>query len=236
MTYSYKVVSLAKFIDENPGLKFGTAASNTTEMSHGISQVIESLINHYAADGWEYWSSEAFATDAFKTASSAIFETVMNSVLPGSVAGDGLWQVFVFRRGEHAAGTSHTSRYEASWTEARDLTDERYQIHLSKKFGIEKSELLGKFISDGNAYETLEGALSAAHEKDLLIEAEHEAEQKVKEEAKRLEDEQEKINNDTSKVSSDTHVNCMYCGTFVRNEATKCRECGRKLTPKIRLT
>ena len=69
-------------------------------------------------------------------------------------------------------------------------------------------------------------------EEEKKREAKRLEEERVKQEAKRLEDEQEAINNDTSRVGSGTHVSCMHCGSFVRKEATKCRHCGRKLTPK----
>ena len=229
--YSYKVVSFLSFFEDYPQWQ-----SNLGKPINGKNQeyqVTESLINHYAADGWEYLRSEIASGRELKSSGSnmaAAFLDGLFSKTSGVTFSDASPDitVYIFRKGALSVETSNTPRYDSSWTESRDLTSNRYQIHLSKKFSIEKSELLGKFIADGNAYETFEKALSAAHEKDQLIQAE----QLKVQEAKRLEDEQEAINNDTSRVGSGTHVSCMHCGSFVRKEATKCRHCGRKLTPK----
>ncbi len=112
--------------------------------------------------------------------------------------------------------TPPTNPSKSNWSKERNLSSDEYQIYLVKKYGIEKNDVLGKFIADGKSYESVTDALAAAHAKDVESEAAR----------------QEAINNDLSEPHPDTHVKCPDCKGLVRKEANKCRHCGCRLTPQ----
>jgi hypothetical protein len=93
--YAYKVVSLEKFISENRNLRINPSAS--AEMSQAISEIVEALLNCYADDGWEYWRSEEFESDTFKSAAGLFFDGLSKALTKG-LQTSGLHQVFIFRR------------------------------------------------------------------------------------------------------------------------------------------
>jgi len=47
------------------------------------------------------------------------------------------------------------------WKKEKDLANDEYQVHLVKKYSIEKNEALGKIIANGKLFETIEDALKA---------------------------------------------------------------------------
>ena len=64
MQYIYKSVSLENFIDQHEELKIEgdwlLGSGNFIEHSITVNKAIEALINHYAADGWEFQRVEEF--------------------------------------------------------------------------------------------------------------------------------------------------------------------------------
>jgi hypothetical protein len=126
--------------------------------------------------------------------------------------------IFLSQKNEARQGSSAApaNPSKTNWSKERNLGSDEYQIYLVKNYGIEKSDVLGKFIADGKSYESVADALAAAHAKDVDSEAAHE----------------EAVNNDLSEPHPDTHVKCPDCKGLVRKEATKCRHCGCRLTPQ----
>lgn len=65
MRHIYKTVSLEEYLRANKDLTIGAftgAISGQLALALKASKAIESLINHYAKDGWEYVRSEEFHT------------------------------------------------------------------------------------------------------------------------------------------------------------------------------
>jgi hypothetical protein len=52
------------------------------------------------------------------------------------------------------------------WEKERDLTNDEYQVHLVKKYSVEKNDALGKIIANGKLFVTVEDALKAMNLKE----------------------------------------------------------------------
>jgi hypothetical protein len=50
---------------------------------------------------------------------------------------------------------------ENIWKKERDIKNDEYQVHLVKKYSIEKNEALNKIIANGKLFDTIEDAISA---------------------------------------------------------------------------
>jgi hypothetical protein len=141
-------------------------------------------------------------------------------IVSALIAALGVVIIFLPQKNESGSdlgtSTAPTNPSKSNWSKERNIGSDEYQIYLVKKYGIEKNEVLGKFIADGKSYESVADALAAAHAKDVESEAAH----------------QEAINNDLSEPHPDTHVKCPDCKGLVRKEASKCRHCGCRLTPQ----
>jgi hypothetical protein len=89
MRYIYKTVSLEQFLKDNKDNRIGLfTASTQLGYSTQASIAIESLINLYAKDGWEYVRSEEFRADFFKSTFKSIVSDDANPRL----------QMFIFRQ------------------------------------------------------------------------------------------------------------------------------------------
>lgn len=49
----------------------------------------------------------------------------------------------------------------------RDLSSDRYRLWLAERHGITRNDLFDRFVLDGQTYESLDGALAAAHATDI---------------------------------------------------------------------
>jgi hypothetical protein len=100
MRYIYKTVSLEEYLRANKDLTIGALSGALTgqiALALQASKAIESLINHYAKDGWEYLRSEEFHTDFFRSGSARIFNAFTSGLTKKSAANP-LLQMFVFRQ------------------------------------------------------------------------------------------------------------------------------------------
>lgn len=94
MKYTYKVVSLESFLQQEKDLKI--FSTDYYEASGLVAKAVEFLLNHYAEDGWQYVGAQDFDGDYFKTAGAAFFEGLLGKY-SGSVGG-GPRPVFIFRK------------------------------------------------------------------------------------------------------------------------------------------
>lgn len=89
MKYIYKTVSLEDFLSSHDAARIGVMDWQTQKgMAKKASKAIESLINYYAEDGWEYVRSEEFRADFFKSGMASFFNDKNNPLL----------QMFIFRQ------------------------------------------------------------------------------------------------------------------------------------------
>jgi hypothetical protein len=100
MRHIYKTVSLEEYLRANKDLTIGAftgAISGQLALALKASKAIESLINHYAKDGWEYVRSEEFHTGFFRSSSSQLFNAFKVGAT-GKSQGNPLLQMFIFKQ------------------------------------------------------------------------------------------------------------------------------------------
>ena len=95
---------------------------------------------------------------------------------------------------------------EISFAGERNLENDSYKIYLTKKYSIEKNEVLGKFVCDDRLFDTVDDALKQAMDIDLKGSA-------VK----------------LSTANSDGSITCAKCGGVNRNNEVNCRYCSYPL-------
>ena len=152
--YIYKTVALEQFLQENKDKRIGVFSSGSQlGLAVKASKAVESLLNYFAKDGWEYVKSEEFRADFF-TSSMGSLMTNTNPLL----------QMFIFRKENiEELSTLAESNSETSLATQRDLNDDFYKIYLQRKFLIERNSIFNKIICKNKFFENIEDALIYAN-------------------------------------------------------------------------